>query len=115
MLPRRIPKPPRFNAPKRVRSPGHLKFVRGFACVACSSTQAIHAHHVRLGAPAGIGQTPDDSFAVSLCATCHNRVHVLGEATFQKFHNLDLLALAAEFVKASPHRSKFNRPKEGQP
>ena len=107
MLPRRLEKPPRFNAPKRVRSPGHLKFVRGFACVACGSGEQIHAHHVRLGTHSPMGAKPDDSFVVSLCWRCHARLHIIGEATFQKTHAIDLLALAAEFVAKSPHRSKF--------
>lgn len=107
MLPRRLEKPSRFNAPKRVRSPGHLKFVRGFACVACGSGENIHAHHVRLGTHSPMGSKPDDSFAVSLCHGCHHRLHTLGEATFQRSHGIDLLALAAEFAAKSPHRARF--------
>jgi len=106
-LPRKIERQPRFNMAKRVRSPGHLKFVRGFACVACGSDQAIHAHHVRLGTHSPMGSKPDDSFAVSVCGPCHFRLHSVGEGTFQKTHGIDLIALAAEFLAKSPHRSKF--------
>jgi hypothetical protein len=54
-----------------------------------------------------MGAKPDDSFVVSLCWRCHARLHIIGEATFQKTLGIDLLALAAEFVAKSPHRSKF--------
>lgn len=102
MLPRRLEKPGRFNAPKRVRSPSHMAWVRGFACVCCGGGENMHAHHVRLGSHAGLGQKPGDDVTVSLCATCHNRVHTMGEDSFQRFHKLDLLALAEEFARRSP-------------
>lgn len=102
MLPRRLQKEPRFNAPKRVRSPSHLAWVRGFECVVSGCpNMPIEAHHVRLGSHAGIGQKPGDDVTVSLCVTHHREVH-LGEATFQKKYGLNLLSLAAEFANASP-------------
>lgn len=62
----------------------------------------MHAHHVRLGSHAPLSAKPGDDVTVSLCGACHFRLHTVGENTFQQSHNLDLLALAAEFAAKSP-------------
>lgn len=62
----------------------------------------MHAHHVRLGSHAPMGSKPGDDVTVSLCGDCHNALHFMGEASFQRKHALDLLALAAEFSAKSP-------------
>jgi hypothetical protein len=102
MLPRKIEKPPRFNMAKRVRSPSHMDWVRSHHCVACGGSENMHAHHVRLGSHAGMGQRPGDDVTVSLCANCHRHLHNDGEDTFQRTWEVDLLALAAEFAAKSP-------------
>jgi len=56
-----------------------------------------------------MGQKPDDSFAVSMCAAHHAESHRTGERTFQERHQVDLLALAQEFADRSPHRTKLTR------
>lgn len=101
-LPRLLPKSKRLGMPERIRSPGHLKWVRQHGCSVkgCKDTD-IHAHHVRLGSHAGMGQKPCDSKVVSLCQHHHDRAHD-GEATFQVDFNLDLHALAQEFADKSP-------------
>lgn len=109
MLPRRIPRET-MGREKRIRSPAHLGWVRSHACcVPGCDGRPIEAAHVRLGAHAGLGQKPDDSFAVSLCSAHHAESHRTGEATFQTRHGIDLLALAREFAARSPHRDKLRR------
>lgn len=113
-LPLRV-KVERIQSAHRIRSPGHLKFVREHSCVVknCNG-RPIEAMHVRLGSHAGMGQKPSDDATVSGCSAHHLELHRTGEATFQAKYELDLLALAAEFASKSPHRSKFRRAPNGR-
>jgi len=75
----------------------------------------IEAAHVRLGSNTGMGQKPDDWRTVPLCAGpysdikgqlgCHNRQHVLGEASFWRAAKMDPEALIKELIAASPKRA----------
>lgn len=106
MLPQRIPKKPKRAT--RWRSQAHLSFVRKHACSMCGSMVNIEAAHVRFGNGAGIGQKPDDFYAVSLCGGpegCHARQHREGERTFWSGHALADLVEA--FIKASPKRHEI--------
>lgn len=103
MLPRRIPKPPRFNAPKRVRSPSHCAWVRSHACCVPGCTNVpIEAAHVRTGTFGGMGIKPGDDWVISLCSYHHGRQHMIGEAAFERSHGIDMKALAMEFAAKSP-------------
>ncbi len=111
-LPKRL-KRPRMGVREqsKVRSPSHLKWVRGHSCCAASGAclGAVEAHHVREtvdGSGGGIGLKPDDSSAVPLCRFHHQTVHTSGADTFQTLHRIDLSALAAELWKRSPHRPR---------
>ncbi len=119
MLPRRIPK--QSKRALRWRSPAHTSWVRGFACCVCGSMTNIEAAHVRLGSNTGLGQKPDDWRTVPLCAGphsnadgqlgCHNRQHVIGEATFWLNAKIDPEALIRELIAASPKRADIERTK----
>jgi hypothetical protein len=85
------------------RSPAHRAWVRGHACAACGSTAAIECAHVRNGTGGGISMKPSDRWCISLCRECHAEQHRMGEASFAKFANIDLKALAEEFARKSPH------------
>lgn len=102
-LPRKIEKPPRFNMAKRVRSPGHMKWVRGHACsVPGCDAMPIEAAHVRTGTEGGMGIKPGDDWVISLCSYHHRRQHVIGERAFELAHGIDMKALAREFASKSP-------------
>lgn len=97
--------------PSKVRSPGHLQWLRGHICavntLACNGR--IEAHHVREtidGEAGGIGLKPDDSCAVPLCQFHHQSLHIGGTKTFQELHKIDLAAIAAAMWKRSPYRLK---------
>lgn len=122
MLPRRIPKPAKRAT--RWRSLAHCAWVRGFACCVCGSTTNIQVAHVRLGSGAGIAQKPDDWRTVPLCGGphsnieghlgCHDRQHIVGEATFWTnkqglYNKVDPEALIAELIKASPRRAQIEQ------
>jgi len=96
--------------PSRVSCPGHLKWTRGNVC--CVSDKApcygrIHAHHVRLGAHAGVGEKPGDDRVVSLCAVHHAELHDKGQRTFEKKYGVDLAGVAADNWRASEHGRKW--------
>ena len=56
-----------------------------------------------------MGMKPSDAYTVSLCRDHHMESH-MGEQSFEAKHELDLLALAERFYRASPHRSKLDNP-----
>lgn len=109
MLPARI-KHKSDKAEKGRRSPAHRAWVRGFACSACGSTTAIECAHVRNGTDGGTGIKPSDKFCIALCKECHSRQHQIGEPAFEREAGIDMKALAAAFLKASPHRFKLEVP-----
>jgi hypothetical protein len=92
------------------RSPAHRAWVRGFACsVPGCQLRPIECAHVRRANNRGTGIKPSDAFTVSLCREHHDESH-RGERTFEAKYGLDLLALAQEFFRASPHRHKLEDP-----
>lgn len=105
-LPQRI-KTKSDKADRGKRSPAHRAWVRGFACCACGSTQAIEVAHVRVGTDGGMGIKPSDKWCISLCKDCHAQQHQQGEQTFERAHNINMKGLALEFFRASPHRHKL--------
>jgi hypothetical protein len=110
-LPRKIERQPRFNMAKRIRSPGHLAWIREHGCcVPSCGGMPIEAAHVRTGTQAGVGIKPDDCWAISLCSDHHRMQHQIGERAFEIKHGIDMKALAREFASKSPHKAKFNRP-----
>lgn len=100
MFPARKPKPAKRAS--RWRSLAHCNFVREHNCSVegCPSTEPTEVAHVRMGSGAGMGQKPDDWRTVSLCKTCHQRQHNVGEPSF--WRGVDIEALIAEFCRRSP-------------
>lgn len=115
MLPPKIAKAKKRTS--RWRSPSHRAFVRQHACSVCLSSTNVEFAHVRIGSGAGMGEKPDDWRGVSLCAGpnsniegqlgCHNRQHIVGERTFWADAMVDVEALIAAFIKASPRRAEI--------
>ncbi len=79
----------------------HRRFVRSHACcvTGCAQDPIDFAHTTSRGAGGG------DETGVSLCREHHAEQHTIGIDTFQQKYGLDLLALAAAFVRASPDRA----------
>ena len=92
--------------------PAHRAWVRLHGCSipGCDRSQ-IEAAHVRKGLPpgeqAGMGEKPHDKWCLSLCSAHHLEQHSLGELSFSTKYGLDLVVIAREFAKASPHRLKW--------
>jgi hypothetical protein len=62
---------------------------------------------VRKGTDGGQGLKPSDRWAISLCREHHAEQHRIGETAFEKRYGFDLLALAQEFARRSPHWAKL--------
>lgn len=109
MLPPRIQRKS-GKADQGKRSPAHRKWVGGHQCsVPGCQLMPIECAHVRRANNSGIGFKPSDAFTVSLCRDHHAESH-RGERTFERKHGLDLMALAEEFYRTSPHRHKLENP-----
>tara|TARA_Y100001951_G_scaffold88698_2_gene80455 strand:+ start:639 stop:974 length:336 start_codon:yes stop_codon:yes gene_type:complete len=94
----------------KLRSPAHRKWVREHRCCVPNCYQMpIECAHVRRASNAGIGIKSSDAFTVSLCRDHHSESH-RGEQTFEKRHDIDLMALAKLFYQRSPHRGKLDDP-----
>lgn len=107
MLPAKIKRDSdRKNAGKR--SPAHRAWVRLHACSACGSHTAIEAAHVRNGTGGGSSMKPSDRWCISLCKECHALQHMKGEPSFERAFGINMKALAEEFFRKSPHRSKLD-------
>ena len=102
-LPGRIKRARRL---KEERSfPAHRAWVRRHHCsVPECRGYPIECAHVRCGTNGGQGLKPSDQWTLSLCRDHHAEQHQIGERAFEKRYGIDLLALAQEFARRSPHR-----------
>lgn len=89
--------------------PGHRAWVRGHGCsVRGCESDSIECAHVRGGTDGAAGLKPSDFWTVSLCTEHHAEQHRLGERSFARRYGLDLLVLAREFARRSPHRWRWS-------
>lgn len=101
--------PPRIVRERRTtpaRScPAHRAWVRRHRCsVTACLAGPIECAHVRSGTDGGCALKPSDRWTISLCAAHHAEQHIIGEAAFERRYALDLISLAQEFARRSPHR-----------
>jgi hypothetical protein len=107
-FPRRIARP---MTNQETRScPAHRAWVRRHHCCVGSCYQTpIECAHVRKGGDGGMGLKPTDRWVISLCAHHHSEQHRIGEAAFEARYGINLIALASEFARRSPHWAALNR------
>ena len=74
----------------------------------------VECAHVRSGTDGGTGLKPSDRFCLSLCRVHHAEQHQIGEAAFERKYKLDLLAIAVEFARRSPHWQKLGTDQRGR-
>jgi hypothetical protein len=109
-LPARL-KDDHFKPKLRLRSYAHCDWVRGHYCsVPGCQLMPIETHHIRTAANSGTGKKCSDAFIVSLCRDHHNQYHNIGIETFEKRHGLNMMKLAEDFYRKSPHRKKLDDP-----
>jgi hypothetical protein len=56
-----------------------------------------------------MGMKPSDKWTISLCDFHHREQHRIGEREFGRKHVIDLVAIAQEFSRRSPHWMKLCR------
>lgn len=96
----------RANGPRSC--PAHRAWVRKHHCSVPGCLKLpIECAHVRRGTDGGTGLKPSDRWVISLCSKHHVEQHRLGEQTFEKKYELDLVDLAETFARRSPQRSKL--------
>lgn len=91
----------------RIRDDKYLAFVRRQPCCVCWMVAPSDAAHIRMGSQvnrktaAGMGEKPDDKWAVPLCRPvlgirqgCHKSQHSMNEAEWWKSHGLDPFGIA---------------------
>lgn len=108
---RRKPKPLGLREAPQIRCDAHLRWCRGFECLVAGKMDhvcfgKIQAHHVRKGTHTGMGQKPDDSGVVPLCATAHDEVHH-GHDTFEAKYGVNLAGVARELWRVSSHGKRY--------
>lgn len=109
MLPQRL-KPDHFKPKARLRSTAHRDWVRGsYCCVPGCQLMPIEVAHINRASTRGISQKSSDAQTVALCREHHAESH-RGERTFERKYGLDLMRLAEEFYRKSPHRAKLDDP-----
>lgn len=109
MLPQRLASD-HFKPKERLRSTAHRDWVRSHRCsvVGCH-LMPIEVAHVNRASNGGMARKASDAFTISLCRDHHGESH-RGEKTFEGRHGLNLIALAEEFYRKSPHRQKLDNP-----
>lgn len=97
-----------------IRCPGHLKWVRGFHCLASLFARAvpglipcggnIEAHHVRTRGAGG-----GDEQVVPLCHDHHMQLDSPGWSAkrFEEAYRLHMAETAASLWRQSPHRIRY--------
>ena len=108
MLPRRHKNSQR--AKKQRTFPGHLAWVRGFACACFKHGDCegrIEAAHVDYAGGKGASLKVHDKFAVPMCAKHHAEQHRIGVKTFEAKQGVNLLQVANMLAATSPHRFKW--------
>lgn len=107
--PRRKRQPLGIREPSHIRCESHLRWLRGHVCL-CHKTgecsERMEAHHVREG-HLGMSTKPNDSEGVPLCSNHHSELHNKGVQTFEAKYRLNLLSVAADMWRASPHGRKY--------
>lgn len=105
-FPRLTPKPQRKRVARTCA--GHRTWVKRHYCSVpgCRRTP-IECAHVRRGTDGATGMKPSDRWVISLCSAHHREQHTLGERSFEAEYGIDLVALAGEFARRSPHRLKL--------
>lgn len=110
------PQMPRLQFPNRLERgkarqqnrpecPAHRAWVRKHhCCVPGCLRRPIECAHVRHDTDGGMALKPSDRWTISLC---RDHQHRLGEIVFEQKYDMDMRALADEFVRRSPHRLKL--------
>ena len=105
-FPSLLPAEPRKRSSRTCAA--HRAWVRRHRCsVPGCGNLPIECAHVRCGTDGGLALKPSDKWTVSLCQDHHLEQHEIGEPMFEAKYDLNLLELATEFARRSPHRNRI--------
>lgn len=94
--------------PESRECPAHRAWVRRHYCsVPDCQRLPIECAHVRTGTGGGLALKPSDRWVISLCSYHHREQHQMGEHQFETRYGIDLIELADEFARQSPHRKRL--------
>lgn len=85
---------------KRKKSGAYLNWIRDRPCVVCGDNTSVEAAHIRFAdlraakRPTGMGERPDDSWAIPLCGDHHRLQHSGNERKFWKSEGIDPIFVA---------------------
>lgn len=91
----------------RQKDNNHLNFIRGLPCAVCLDNTSTEAAHIRFAEPklgkraTGMGEKPDDAFAVPLCGRDHREQHSGNERAWWNGKQIDPVALALALHRIS--------------
>ena len=91
----------------RLHSEVHLDFIRGLRCVICGDNTSVEAAHLRAGnryygkLSTGMGEKPDDKWALPVCSKDHRRQHSGNEIQFWSNEGINPWVLALSLFAAS--------------
>ena len=82
------------KTPRLKRDKKYLAWIRKQSCLVTGARpehthEMMHAHHVRMGGQAGIGQKPSDYRTVPLLASEHDCLHNSGEKLYWQSEKTD--------------------------
>jgi hypothetical protein len=104
----------------RQKDQKHLEFVRQLPCVICGDDCTVEAAHVRYHDEAhgkrqcGMGEKPDDKWALPLCGQCHREQHAISERVWWLQQSRDPIKLAmAIYLNTGDHMTCTRIAREG--
>lgn len=96
---------------KRQKSATYLDWIRQLPCVICGDNTSTEAAHIRFGdrraakRPTGMGEKPDDRWALPLCGMHHREQHELGERLFWNLSGDPILIAMALQLNSGDHEA----------
>ena len=84
----------------RLVDEGFLRWLRKKPCCVCGKAPPSDACHIRFGSEAyskrnvGMGEKPDDRWAIPMCRKCHTKQHGMNEQEFYQERRILPLLLA---------------------
>jgi len=85
---------------KRQKSDAYLSFIRLLPCVICGDNTSVEAAHIRFAdpraakRPTGMGERPDDVWALPVCGDHHRLQHTANERLFWERAGIDPIFIA---------------------
>ena len=92
---------------KRQHDKPHLDGIRALPCIICGEDTTVEAAHIRFPdlladkRPTGMGEKPDDCWALPLCGVHHRQQHEMSEREFWKTMRIDPIRAALALFRAS--------------